>query len=428
MLKKRQKISLALKAVLLVVLLRVFYDLIFIVYLTSNWSYLGYELEKSLWKAASSYGLLPIVALLGLAPTYERPSQFFTSLFVIFVLLPYQTVAAWGGGHFYHIVVPFACLLILVFISNVQVRIPTIKQQNFLAFSILLFLIAAYFIFVLSNRGFSDFNLNLYQVYDFRENQKANIQAGIFAHIGNWVGKILLPVLAVYSLHKKNYFFLSLALIASVLAFGVANQKTTLLFSFLGIGIYLFVSWKNAGFTKLLMLTLLFLTASFSASYLLDFDLASSFLVRRAIFAAALNFTHYINYFSQAEYLYWSNSIFSSILNYPYGSLSPGQVIGEYVGNYKNVNSGFMASGYMHAGLIGIFIYSILLGVVLTFFNSVADDRNIALITAGAAPLILHVFINSDLIVAMGTHGLLLLMFLSLMLARSRNFNFDLSK
>ena len=32
-------------------LAEVFYDLIFIVYLTSNWSYLDCELEKSLWKA-----------------------------------------------------------------------------------------------------------------------------------------------------------------------------------------------------------------------------------------------------------------------------------------------------------------------------------------------------------------------------------------
>ena len=428
MLKKHQTISLILKATLLIFLLRSFYDLIFIVYLTGNWSYLGYTLQPSYWKIVSSYGLLPLVAVLASAQTYKRPSQFFTSLFVFFVVLPYQTVASWGGGYIYHILVPFACLLILVITCNIKVRIPVIKQENFLVLSVLFALISTYFIFVLSNEGFSDFNLNLYQVYDFRESQKANVQVGIFAHIGNWVGKILLPVLAVYSLHKKNYVLLILALVLSILAFGVANQKTTLLFSFLGVGVYIFVSMQSAGFIRLLMLTLIFLTTSFGAFFLLNFDLASSFLVRRAIFAAAINFTHYINYYSQYDYLYWSNSIFSSILDYPYINSSPGQVIGEYLGNYKNVNSGFMASGYMHAGLMGIFIYSILLGVVLAFFDSVSDKNNKALITASAAPLILNVFINSDLIVAMGTHGLLLLMFLSLILARSRGFYFYLSK
>ncbi|EJW22109.1 hypothetical protein IMCC14465_05030 [alpha proteobacterium IMCC14465] len=410
----------ALKAILLVFLLRAFYDLIFIIYLTGNWSYLGYTLELSYWKIVFSYVLLPFVALLALAPNYERPSHFFTSLFVLFVLLPYQTVGALGGGYLHHILVPFVCLLILVNTNKLKFRIPLIKQQNPMVLSVLFAFITAYFVFVLSRSGFSEFNLNLYQVYDFRATQKENVQAGIFAYIGNWVGKVLLPIMAVYSLHKKKYIIFSLALLLTFLAFGVANQKTSLLFPFLSIGIYLFLSMQNAGFIRLLMTTLLFLTFSFGAFFLINFDLASSFLVRRSIFAAALNFTHYINYFSQYGYLYWSNTIFSSILEYPYMNLSPGQVIGEYVGNYKNVNSGFMASGYMHAGLVGIILYSILLMLVCAFFDSLADKNNRALITAAAAPLILNIFINSDLVIAMGTHGFLLLMFLSIVLSRSR--------
>ncbi len=142
-----------------------------------------------------------------------------------------------------------------------------------------------------------------------------------------------------------------------------------------------------------------------------DFTMIGSLILRRLLFVPAhLNFT-YLEYFSQNEFVYWSNSMMKNIVNYPY-DLQPTQVIGSYLG-YENMaaNTGFVASGFMHAGYLGVILYTLILIFLLNIINNLSRGVSQFLVLSIIYVALHAAFISSDLLTALLTHGLLVSIF-----------------
>jgi len=387
--------------------LRVLFDMVYLQYLVPVWGYMGYAIDFDPIRLVFSLGQLLLVVLL-MPVRIDKPTDIAVVLMIALVILPFQTFAVWGGGSNLHLIAPFLTLLTIVAISHInEFRIPVVKQgrQVFIVFSVLATF--SYLAVALAQGGLSNFNLDLRQVYDFRDIQKAQVQSGFFAYFANWVFKIILPTLAVYYFAKRKYFMTSGLLFLSLLFFGMSNHKTTLVFPLLSIGLFFLLSRRPTSFQVVLGFFALF-SASIGLAVLLENHLMASFLVRRAIFVAPLNFMNYETYFSSQGFVFWANSIMSPFLNYAY-DLSPGNIIGEFVGHGNNANSGFLASGYMHAGLFGILLYAVILALFLRFLDTFAKNGDAPVVSAVLAAPILHAYLNVDLLIALNTHGLLLL-------------------
>ena len=120
--------------------------------------------------------------------------------------------------------------------------------------------------------------------------------------------------------------------------------------------------------------------------------------------------------------VYWSNSVLSSFLNYPY-DISLTRVIGRSLGEENmSANNGFISSGYAHAGLYGVFLYSLIIGIILRFINDVTY-KSIPLWFAVALTIIplKKLLTSSDLLVTMLTHGFIVAIIIILFVRLRRN-------
>ena len=219
----------------LLLALRLVYDIYFVFHLVIDWNYLGYSLIFSAGKFSASFLLL----LLGAALLPRRatlPSEVIKILLICFVILPFQTYAVWGGGFWLHLTGPFILLLLLALLD---------KRRNFVLpgprFGQILFLyitggaLLTYTAYIFMGGNAVIFNLDMSRVYEYRETQKAVVQGGAAAYLGNWVVKIFLPIAGLYFYANRNRFLLASLFLLGVIFFGVNNQKSTLVFPILAI-------------------------------------------------------------------------------------------------------------------------------------------------------------------------------------------------
>ena len=91
-------------------------------------------------------------------------------------------------------------------------------------------------------------------------------------------------------------------------------------------------------------------------------------------------------------------------------SLSPAHLIGlEYFGNEETgANTGWIGSGYMNAGLIGMLLYSIIIGFLLKILDGYSRPINKRVIISILIAPMLTLISASDLPSAFLNHGILL--------------------
>ena len=103
----------------------------------------------------------------------------------------------------------------------------------------------------------------------------------------------------------------------------------------------------------------------------------------------------------------WSNSKIGLGIVAPRYDLPLPEVIGRYLGTNEHANTGWIGSGFMHAGWIGITVYAALLGVLLRLVDALRSHIGSIAGAAAffAAPLFL-VFTSVDPPIAGLTFGL----------------------
>ena len=94
--------------------------------------------------------------------------------------------------------------------------------------------------------------------------------------------------------------------------------------------------------------------------------------VRRVFFEPSLINFFYYEFFKLNEFVYWSNSNLTfGLFDYPY-SLDPAHQIGFYFygTELQGAITGWLGSGYMNAGYLGVYLYAFLLGLIFSFIDS----------------------------------------------------------
>jgi hypothetical protein len=177
---------------------------------------------------------------------------------------------------------------------------------------------------------------------------------------------------------KKRFFLLILGVAGQIFLFSTAADKIFLLsIVFIPLIILCLQSKKNnfslrflVGMSVLMAITIVF------KFYPSDFGLIFQVLIGfRFISNNGFLTAVYSDFFSQNQWIYWSNlKGFSYFIHYPY-PLTLAFLIGEYLGSdINNANANAWATdGIAACGLIGVLIVGLLIAFIFYLIDSAAD-------------------------------------------------------
>ncbi len=263
------------------------------------------------------------------------------------------------------------------------------------------------------------FNLDLAKVYEFRRDNAELSSSGLLAYTNNWTIQIFNIALFILALRYKKYYVAIFLFFIQIYFFAASAHKSILFLPFLILGIWFYFRKYNSAliipviFSLVIMTTLVFY-------YFLGDLMTSSLFSRRVFFVpASLTFT-YFDYFSSNTHVFWSNSILNSFINYPYDA-PVSHVIGKFLGHEEmSANNGFISSGYANAGLLGVFLYVLILGLMLKMLDELV--RGAMPLWLGLALTVIplrNLLLSSDLLTVLLTHGFFIaILFLYLLRTR----------
>lgn len=351
-------------------LLKIVLDTVYLLYVEPSWAYMGFSRDVSILRYTEAW-LIYLMVLPALSPTLRKPSDFFVLILAATVLAPMTSMFGLTGESrlaMYSVFVGF--WIVCIFRVGRRVRVPTIRHGIPIALFIAAGATAAVFAWLVASGGTGLLNFDLSAVYEFRDAQDEILNKGIFPYLNIWVFKVFNVFLMAWALHRRMWVLAAAFAMLQFFFFGVSNYRAVLLYPFIVLFIwYFFRRTKSLAIVPFAIVGLIVLSGLLW--YSMDFGRPASLFIRRALFVIANNTFDYYEFFSQNVYVYWTNSFMSPFFAYPY-HLNVPELIGEWRGNPGHVNNTFLSTGYMQAGLAGLVIYCMLVGVLFRIIDSLS--------------------------------------------------------
>ena len=203
----------------------------------------------------------------------------------------------------------------------------------------------------------------------------------IIAYVGEWLPRVIAPFMLAVGLMYKKKLYIVLALLAFLICYTIFATKYIPALVVLMVLLRYFV--LNTGDVRAerigiiaaggIVLPLIIVTI-----YGFEFDDTLDILISQTLARVYGNpgaqIGKYSQFFSINPLTYYSHvGMFSWFLDYPYGDLSLGRVMGLFIAGTTdlNANAGFWASdGIAALYHPGIIVISVLLGAVIAVFNN----------------------------------------------------------
>lgn len=408
--------------ILIAVFFRFILDISYIYFVSPVYLYAGFEFSLNFPSYLLSFSVYIFFVVFFVSPRLMVVSDYFFVMAAFSVLAPLTSFYGLSGNSIYPVLIVFCSFSIVYFMTRryflKMPRIPFFREGYYFSIS-LSFLMIVFLVFWFWISGaVKYFNLDFSKVYEYREASAALANVGILSYLNGWVYQVFSLFLIAWLLLRRSFFYFFIFLTIQVFFYGVTAHKSVLFYPFLIVGIWYYFRKTD----KLIVVPMAFSLVVFLSLALYCFSehmTLGSMFIRRVFFIPAKLTYDYFEFFSVNQKVWWSNSLLSSYVNYPYDQ-SISKVIGEFNGSGSSANNGYISSGYAHAGLIGVLLYSLLFGLVLRFIDSVSA-RVIPLWFAVALTVvpIRSVLVSSDLLVVLLTHGLLVAIFLLVLVRRS---------
>lgn len=400
------------------------YNYLYDIILVEYYYYLGFI------KVPVDIDRIAIPITIALAPitllTRNRIASFVLTLNILFILIP-TGVCAWNGAvplAVFHLTFASSIIIAVVasYPSNVKIKpIPQASIDYSLWILLAIFSLIAVILFI---SGTQFLNFSLVDVYEFRDKARESLPV-IFEYARSTATASLLPVGVALALRDKRIFLVAGYGVSAVFLFALSSHKA-ILFSFLFLVVtfysfrfrYSYMMVWAAGFVGLT--ALFYIENSLMSRGMLDSNFVGDMLLRRTIFTPALLNGYYVDFFSGNPMYYWSNSKITLGFMQPPYSIGPSYVIGGFMfGDFTlSANTGLIGSGYANAGMIGIFVYSLVIGLVLSYLNFCDNEHSPAIMCTFFGMLFHALFRDTDLITAFLNHGLLIFLVLILLVSR----------
>ncbi|WP_343985250.1 hypothetical protein [Kangiella japonica] len=391
---------------------------------------MGFNYEMQPFRYAASL-FLTFLFVFTLSAKLRKFSDFVFLMFYLSVLIPLLSI--WGldpsleSKALIYVLFGYLVSYLIVNLKSIKpISFPYFKNSELVTISVCLIAVLYLVLWYVLSGAIFNMNFDMGRVYEFRDENSATTNIGILAYLNVWTYKVFNIFAMSYFLLKRRYFVFCCLFLVQILFFGVSAHKAVFFFPFLVLFSYFYFRKRNS---------LLFIPFAFSLTCLFAFmlttvfdsNLITSIMVRRLFYVPASTTFTYFEFADNFGHIYWSNSILTSVLEYQYDKPIT-YVIGDYIlgarsaQSYLGANNGFLSSGYLHAGFIGVLFYSLIFGYILKIFDSLAKNGvpiwiSISLTIIPFRDLV----ISSDLFTSLLTHGLLISMFI-LILFRNKKY------
>jgi len=308
-------------------------------------------------------------------------------------------------------------MIILIFISKVNVKKINLKSLTGKQFKIIFYGIVALLFSVVFLAYKPDLS-NIYKLADFKDvydirgdyREANNNIPSFIKYFFTWLVKFFIPIFFVFAIVRKSVaqWVLSFAMLFSM--FMVSGHKSIILgFGLIGL-MYLVVSSKKNDSLQILKY-LSYLVISSLGLALINLNVLQEIIVRRAILMPGILSNMFFNYFNENGFAYMGYSFMSFIVDYKY-SATPPYVIGEYYFGRPDMsaNANYMASAYADFGVLGVVFITLICGIYFKIINIIVEYKQIKKISCMMAIVPMWALLDSSFITVMFTHGLFLLL------------------
>ncbi len=385
-----------------------------------SFKYMGFSWAPTIIKYFESW-IIYCILIFFIPKRLNRISDLFLVIIMFNIITPILTFYALADqSRSYLYIVLLGYFFVSVTRQGKFFRFPVIVEGRFISKSIVILGVMGISVWFFLSGGVRFFNLNLSKVYELRDMAGEVIRAGPMGYLNTWAYFVFGPALLTIALQKRSPLFFGLVLLLHLFWFGVSTHKIVLFAPTLVVSVWLWLR-KTESLTWLPLSLTIVILACMYMFFVFDTVIPASLLVRRVFYTPTLLTFEYYEFFTNNQWIWWSNSKLSfGLLNYPY-DLNPADLIGRWRGNEAHANNGFLASGYMHAGFSGVVLYGMLVGFLFRIIDSIAH-KNIPK-WAALGILIIPIYsliISSDLPTALLTKGIGVAMVLTF-LDRSKN-------
>ncbi|MGH6811272.1 MAG: hypothetical protein ACREDM_02670 [Methylocella sp.] len=305
---------------------------------------------------------------------FRRPSDLFMSLAIVITLVPTAMMYAYADISWETAVMTCAGLAVIFLAREIPIGVPVWPLVGvstiyfFTGLSLLGVATAAY------QMGFDSFSLDLLDVYGRRAIANSEV-TGISAYIVDLALHSNL-IATIVSFISRNWVALVVNVAASFLFFGLSGNKGT----FYGTFVFIILSVIMRSRFCIVIIVSLF-SAIFVCYYLFfmsieNLTFASLFEQRSLIVPVYLN-DLYLNIFKDTKLYFSYSKISLGLIDNPL-QLDVANMVGYYWEGRATMhaNTGFVGSGYMNAGLIGILIYAVVIGLCCRVIDQCAQRRS----------------------------------------------------
>tara|TARA_R100000750_G_scaffold2401_2_gene2068 strand:+ start:20906 stop:22159 length:1254 start_codon:yes stop_codon:yes gene_type:complete len=285
----------------------------------------------------------------------------------------------------------------------------------FISVLLVIFLVAWYYISGVT------FNLDITKVYSLREENEELAGFGFFAYLNNWIYKVFAVYLLAFLLMRKNYLLSLLMILVFIFYFAANTHKAVLLTPFLVLSTWFYFKKFNSLFIVPLGFSIIVLLSIISYYFVNDIWMSALFPNRVFGIPAHLTFK-YFEFFSKNDFIYFSNSFFSNLIDYPY-DLGLSKLIGKFDGTNSNANNGYISSAYAQGGASVALVYSVIIGFILTLIDNSVKNNGLPLwfcLVVFMVPM-RDLIISADLMTTMLTGGMIWSILLILLSRRRCN-------
>lgn len=390
---------------ILAIIIKIILEILYKNNILSDWSYQGFVYEFNLSRYIIGWFLFFICYSVLEVKKRIRFYKIFKILFVLYTIPNIIYFSVSNVNVVYSILLILSYMIIIICSLDYEHTYHHTKANKKLLFFSLTIVFLVLIRYIMITRG--NYVIRFDQVYFFREMYSGKFSKGIFGYLNSWAVYVFLMYIFYYFINNKNKLGILISILLAITFYFFTGKKSNLEIIFIVAFIELLYFFKKRKYILNLLFSIVFILV-----LIIDNIILTSLIIRRLLFIPAFLNSKYYDFFSVNPKVIWSSSILKNIYPYPYKKL-PSFMIGEYIGMPKaNASTGFLANGYMNFGYTGMIIYLFILIGYLNLVTYLSRNSEKKMLDYLFFQLLFIIFISSDLLTALLTHGGIIIIFI----------------
>jgi hypothetical protein len=396
------------------------------------WGYEGFRLKATIPRQITA-ALLASLPGLWMPIRLERPSQVVYWMLYLLVVAPACMVSMWAledqssGPVFLSV-----CLIGLFAVTGLVYRIPLLPLPRVhlerYEFAVLLVLLSTiFYAFLVSSFGFKFHFVSFDDTYSVRADYQSTLDKAptLVAYAISWQAWVINPLVMAMGLRWRRPSWLLVGVAAQFIIYSISAFRSM----FFSTALLIYLLWmmkseRRFGSRFVTTWTAVFAFAGALQYFGLMLTPAALLVVRMTALPGLLT-GYYYEFFSSHPYAMLGYSIFRSFVGYPYAVQPPYLIASTYFHNpAMESNANLWADAFANFGYVGLVVSSLLLGLVLWLYDSMAAgrDKRFAALAIGLPAFALA---NTGLLTALLTNGIALAMVLIYLMPPAIEFEID---